>query len=66
ERGTHLFGWLLPTSSAQHAAAGNRAEALRAYKRCRDVLADERGVTPPAATEAAYSRRPCVTPSAAS
>lgn len=38
-----------------HAGAGNRAEALRAYQRCRDVLAEELGVPPSAETEAAYS-----------
>ncbi|MGH9110743.1 MAG: ATP-binding protein, partial [Acidimicrobiales bacterium] len=39
---------------AAHAAAGNRAEALRAYQRLRRVLADELGVDPAAETEAAY------------
>ncbi|MDQ3978126.1 MAG: tetratricopeptide repeat protein [Actinomycetota bacterium] len=37
-----------------HAAAGNRGAALRAYERCRHVLADQLGVSPSAATEAAY------------
>ncbi len=37
-----------------HAGAGNRGEALRAYERCRRVLAEELGVNPSAATEAAY------------
>ena len=37
-----------------HAGAGNRGEALRAYERCRRVLAEELGVGPSPATEAAY------------
>ena len=37
-----------------HAGAGNRGEALRAYERCRRVLADQLGVNPSPATEAAY------------
>ena len=39
---------------AAHEAAGNRAEALRAYQRARRLLADELGVDPSADTEAAY------------
>lgn len=37
-----------------HAGGGNRGEALRAYERCRRVLAEELGVSPSPATEAAY------------
>jgi DNA-binding SARP family transcriptional activator len=37
-----------------HAAAGNRAEALRVYARCRALLADELGVPPSPETEAVY------------
>jgi DNA-binding SARP family transcriptional activator len=37
------------------AAAGNRAEALRVYERCRRVLGDELGVPPSPATEAIYN-----------
>jgi len=37
-----------------HAAAGNRAEALRAYERCRRLLAEELGVDPSPATEQVY------------
>ena len=39
---------------AAQAAAGNRGEALRAYERCRTVLAEELGVAPSPQTEAAY------------
>lgn len=35
-----------------HAGAGNRAEALRAYAECRDLLAKELGVAPSPETEA--------------
>ena len=38
-----------------HAAAGNRAEALRTYQRCRNVLAEELGVPPSAETQAVYT-----------
>ena len=37
-----------------HAAAGNRAEALRSYNRLRQVLAEEMGVDPAPETQAAY------------
>lgn len=37
-----------------HASMGNRAEALRAYERCRRFLADELGTGPCPETEAAY------------
>lgn len=37
-----------------HAAAGNPAEALRVYERCRRFLADELGTYPAAETEAVY------------
>ncbi len=37
-----------------HAGAGNRGEALRAYERCRKLLADELGVNPSPPTDAAY------------
>lgn len=39
---------------AAHAAAGDRAAALRAYQRLRRMLAEELGVDPAAATESAY------------
>jgi SARP family transcriptional regulator, regulator of embCAB operon len=37
-----------------HASAGNPAEALRAYERCRRLLADELGVDPTAETAALH------------
>ncbi len=37
-----------------HAAAGNRAEALRSYERCRDLLSTELGADPSPETEALY------------
>ena len=39
---------------AAHAGAGSRGEAIRAYDRCRLVLAEELGVRPSPATEAAF------------
>jgi len=38
----------------RHAAAGDRAEALRVYARCREVLRDELGVDPSPQTEAVF------------
>ncbi len=37
-----------------HAAAGNRAQALRVYQRCRNLLTEELGVPPSPQTEAVY------------
>ncbi len=37
-----------------HAAAGNRAEALRVYSRCRKLFRDELGATPSPQTEAVF------------
>lgn len=37
-----------------HLTAGNRAEGLRAYERCRQLIAGELGVDPSAETTAAY------------
>ena len=39
---------------AAHAAGGNRAEALRAYERCRRLLSEELGVDPAPETESLY------------
>ena len=39
-----------------HAAAGNRAEGLRAYDRCRHLLADELGAYPSPETEAVFQQ----------
>ena len=39
---------------AAHARAGNRLAALRAFERCRALLADELGATPSPETEASY------------
>jgi SARP family transcriptional regulator, regulator of embCAB operon len=39
-----------------HAAAGNRAEALRVYEQCRRLIAEELGVDPSAETHAVYLR----------
>ncbi|MEI6739557.1 MAG: BTAD domain-containing putative transcriptional regulator [Gemmatimonadaceae bacterium] len=39
-----------------HAAAGNTAEALLAYERCRRVIADELGVDPSPATKAVHEQ----------
>ena len=39
---------------AAHAAAGNRAEALRVYERCRQLLARELGAYPSPETESVY------------
>jgi SARP family transcriptional regulator, regulator of embCAB operon len=38
-----------------HAAAGNTAEALRAYERCRNLIAEELGVPPSPETQAVHS-----------
>jgi SARP family transcriptional regulator, regulator of embCAB operon len=48
---------------AAHAAAGNRAEALRVYDHCRRLLAEELGAFPSPETEAVY-RELLVQPSA--
>ena len=37
-----------------HAAAGDRAEALRVFAKCREVLRDELGVSPSPQTEAVF------------
>jgi ABC-type transport system substrate-binding protein/DNA-binding SARP family transcriptional activator len=39
---------------AAHAAAGNRAEGLRVYERCRRLLADELGAYPSPETDSIY------------
>jgi ABC-type transport system substrate-binding protein/DNA-binding SARP family transcriptional activator/streptogramin lyase len=52
---------------AAHAAAGNRAEALRVYERCRQLLATELGTYPSPETESIYRellRAPAPEPSA--
>lgn len=45
-------GWVVLMQA--HASAGRRAEALRAYARCRRVLREELGVEPSAATQQAH------------
>jgi len=37
-----------------HMGRGNRAEALRVYRRCRDTLARDLGVPPSSQTEAVH------------
>jgi DNA-binding SARP family transcriptional activator len=37
-----------------HMSRGNRAEALRTYEHCRDILAHDLGITPSRQTETAY------------
>jgi DNA-binding SARP family transcriptional activator len=37
-----------------HMSRGNRAEALRVYEQCREILAHDLGVTPSSQTEAVY------------
>lgn len=37
-----------------HAAAGDRAEALRVFAKCRELLRDEMGISPSPQTEAVY------------
>jgi len=37
-----------------HAARGNRAEAVRVFHRCRELLKEDLGVSPSADTEALY------------
>ena len=44
------YQWLMRA----HAAAGNRAEALRVYEDCRRLVSDQLGVTPSADTEKVY------------
>ena len=44
------YQWLMRA----HAAAGNRAEALRVYEDCRRLVRDQLGVTPSADTEKVY------------
>jgi LuxR family maltose regulon positive regulatory protein len=39
-----------------YARFGSRADAVRAYRRCCDVLRDELGVDPDAETELLYRR----------
>jgi len=39
-----------------HHGAGDRAEALRVYRRCRRLLAEELGTAPSPETEAAVAR----------
>ena len=47
-----------------HALAGDRAEGLRAYERCRRLLADELGAYPSPETQAVYARLLAAQPAA--
>ena len=49
-----VFALAVVFSMRAHAAAGNRAEALRAYEQCRQLLAEELGVAPSAETQAVH------------
>lgn len=48
-----------------HLALGEQAEALRVYRRCRDLLASVLGTTPNAATQALYAQAQQAGPGAA-
>ena len=44
------YGWLMRAN----AGSGNRAEALRAYHRCRSILGEELGVSPSRELESVF------------
>jgi DNA-binding SARP family transcriptional activator len=51
---TRVIDAVWGTRTPPSAAAGNRAEALRVYSKCRKLFRDELGATPSPQTEAVF------------